>query len=118
VSFLNKEETTKIIKQLRGSKTLILGNHDRKRSKTWWHDVGFDEVIEYPICIGEFFWVSHEPMYMNTNMPYVNLHGHTHSTCAQSRQYFNVSVENIGYKPINLEYIKNLYKQGNENEPD
>lgn len=52
--------------------------------------------------------LSHEPLYVNKNMPYCNIHGHIHSLKYDSKSFFNVSVECINYKPINFEEIKKL----------
>lgn len=105
-SFLNKEKTAGIVSQLRGYKHLILGNHDRGRSRNWWLDVGFDEVSEHPIIYKDFFFLTHEPMYMNKHMPYVNVHGHIHSQKYEGKNYFNVSVEHWNYTPITFEQIR------------
>ncbi len=72
----------------------------------WWKNVGFDEVIEYPIIYNGFHILSHEPMYLNENMPYMNIHGHIHNLKYESKQFFNVSVECIDYIPISFEKIK------------
>ncbi|MDF2650900.1 MAG: metallophosphatase [Paenibacillus sp.] len=61
-SFLNKDKTADIVGRLNGTKFLILGNHDRGRTKKWWHEVGFDDVSEYPIIFKNFFILSHEPL--------------------------------------------------------
>jgi calcineurin-like phosphoesterase family protein len=42
-------------------------------------------------------------------MPYVNIHGHIHSKSMDGNQHINISVEQIGYKPINFECIKDKY---------
>ncbi|WP_127529500.1 metallophosphoesterase [Paenibacillus kobensis] len=105
-SFLNKEKTTAIVSRLNGYKHLILGNHDRGRSRTWWLDAGFDEVSEHPIIYKDFFFLSHEPMYMNKHMPYVNVHGHIHSQKYEGINYFNVSVEHWDYTPLTFEQIR------------
>lgn len=55
-SFLNKEATRAIVQRLHGYKTLILGNHDRGRSRRWWLEAGFDEVSEYPLIYKDFFF--------------------------------------------------------------
>lgn len=55
-SFLNKEATRAIVRRLHGYKTLILGNHDRGRSRRWWLEAGFDEVSEYPLIYKDFFF--------------------------------------------------------------
>lgn len=108
VSFYNKEKTTEIIKKLNGYKFLILGNHDNARSINWWKETGFDEVIKYSIIYNEFYILSHEPVYLNENMPYANIHGHIHHLKYDSKQFFNVSVECINYTPINFEDIKKM----------
>ena len=107
VSFYNKEKTQQIIKNLPGLKTLILGNHDRSRSSTFWRDIGFHNVYKYPIIFRDFYMVSHEPLYINSSMPYINIHGHLHSNNINNntKQYFNASVENINYTPILFESI-------------
>lgn len=107
-SFLNQEKTKAIVSRLNGYKVLILGNHDRGRSRQWWLDVGFDEVSEHPIIYKDFFFLSHEPMYMNKHMPYVNVHGHIHSQKYAGINYFNVSVEHWDYTPITFEQIRDL----------
>ncbi|OPA78507.1 phosphoesterase [Paenibacillus selenitireducens] len=105
-SFLNKEKTANIVNQLHGYKHLILGNHDRGRARSWWLDVGFDEVSEHPIIYKDFFFLTHEPMYMNKHMPYVNVHGHIHGQKYEGKNYFNVSVEHWEYTPITFEQIR------------
>jgi calcineurin-like phosphoesterase family protein len=106
VSFYNKEKTKEILDMLNGSKALILGNHDNERSTQWWYDVGFSEVYKYPIIYDNFYILSHEPIYLNENMPYANIHGHIHHLKYDSKQFFNVSVECINYTPIKFEDIK------------
>ena len=106
---MSKETLEKIIKNLPGKKILILGNHDRGRSPTWWHDVGFDEVYPYPVIYEGFYMLSHEPLYVNKNMPYVNVHGHTHGTSSDNPQQINVSVDVINFTPMPFEDIKDRF---------
>jgi calcineurin-like phosphoesterase family protein len=108
VSFYNKEKTKDIISKLSGYKTLIIGNHDKSRSISWWKDTGIEEIYQYPIIYNEFFVFSHEPIYLNENMPYANVHGHIHHLKYDSKQFFNVSVECIDYTPIDFERIKEI----------
>lgn len=116
VSFYNKEKTKEIISQLNGYKTLIIGNHDKARSLTWWKDTGIEEISQYPILYNEFYIFSHEPVYLNENMPYANIHGHIHHLKYDSRQFFNVSVECIDYTPIDFERVKEfILGNGNDN---
>lgn len=105
----NKEQVREYIQQLNGIKTLVLGNHDRSHSITWWSDMGLWEVVQYPIIYKEWFILSHEPVYLNQNMPYANIFGHVHAHknyVDYGKQGFCVCVERIGYKPIEWEEIR------------
>ena len=96
-----------ILNQLNGNKYLVKGNHD-VQSNEYYRSVGFVEVYEYPIIIKNFWILSHEPLYVNTNMPYANLFGHVHNSPiikTFSSQHYCVSVERIDYKPISFEEI-------------
>lgn len=106
VSFYNMEKTKEIINKLNGYKILIMGNHDKERTRNWWLDIGFDEVINYPIILDGFYILSHETQYLPEESVYVNIHGHTHSKSINKYFYVNVSVENIDYKPISFDEIK------------
>ncbi len=109
VSFYNKEKTKSILEMLNGNKILILGNHDKDRSSAWWRETGLDEVYQYPIVYNDFYILSHEPVYLSENMPYVNIHGHTHHLKYADKQFFNVSVECIGYTPISFDKVKEQF---------
>lgn len=113
-AFGNKEYIIDIISKLKGYKILILGNHDRSHSLSWWQSSGFNEVINYPVIYEEWFILSHEPLYINNSMPYANIFGHVHANPLYqdySSQSFCVSVERINYKPIALDEIINLMKK-------
>jgi calcineurin-like phosphoesterase family protein len=105
-SFLNFDATKDILARLNGYKILILGNHDRGRGRSWWLNAGFDEVSEYPLIYKDFFFLTHEPMYMNKHMPFVNVHGHIHGQKYEGNSYFNICVEHWDYKPLSFEEIK------------
>ncbi|KGE17608.1 phosphoesterase [Paenibacillus wynnii] len=105
-SFLNKEATKAILVRLNGYKILIMGNHDRGRGRDWWLDAGFAEVTAYPLIYKDFFFLSHEPMYMNKHMPFVNVHGHIHSQKYEGNSYLNICVEHWDYKPLTFEEIR------------
>lgn len=116
-AFANKERMRQYVQQLNGLKTLILGNHDRIRTIEWWKNVGFREVIPYPIIYRYWYILSHEPVYLDQDMSYINIFGHVHSDknyADYNSQRFCVSVERIGYKPIELNEI--LEKIGNGNQ--
>jgi len=112
-SFGGKSVIERMIKPMPGYKILIIGNHDRSHTEKWWREVGFDAVYSYPIILDEFFILSHEPLYVGPEMPYANIHGHTHSESSNNPQKFNVSVECINYKPILLEEVKEEIRKRN-----
>jgi len=60
-SFSNFEMIKKIFDQLKGRIILIAGNHDRRKTKSWWKRIGFEEVYYNPIVIGNMI-LSHEPV--------------------------------------------------------
>jgi len=103
-SFYNQERTAEILSELKGRKWLILGNHDR--SNVQWHlDAGFEKVYDTTIIIQEFAILSHKPVYLRKIGPFINIHGHLHSTSMNHENYFNVGVENNDYMPFNMEDI-------------
>ena len=105
-------ETANLISNLNGRKILIKGNHDKLKDHEY-IELGFEKVYDYPIIIDNFYIVSHEPMFMNNSMPYVNIFAHVHNNpiCSDfGKKHFCVSVErpNLNYTPINFEEIKRI----------
>ena len=103
------------LNSLNGTKFLVKGNHDTQDNQ-YYRDLGFKEVYDKPILLESFWILSHEPLYINENMPYANLFGHVHNnpiykTCS-SRSYC-VCVERIGYIPISFEAIKLAIQKAN-----
>lgn len=108
-----KEGIPYFASRLNGRKVLIRGNHDR--SKNLYREAGFQEVVSEQILppgiVGnkKTILLTHKPrMGLSTDM--VNIHGHIHDqlldpTIYQVDRYFNVSVENINYTPIELQEI-------------
>lgn len=104
----SKEETTRLCHALNGKKILVMGNHDIQTAR-WYRECGFYEVSAWPILYDTFWILSHEPLYVNENMPYANVFGHVHANPAYrdfSKQSFCVSVERIDYRPIDFEEIR------------
>ena len=96
-----------ILLQLNGIKYLVKGNHDIQ-SNEYYRNAGFAEVYDMPVLYGGFWILSHEPLYINENMPYANLFGHVHNSPIvkdYSRQHYCVSVERIDYCPIEFDEI-------------
>ncbi len=98
----SKEKTAEIINRLNGYKILVMGNHDRGRSISFWREIGFNEVSKYPIIVNSFFIFSHEPVGMSQFMPYLNVHGHIHGNDLNSKKHYNVSLDVINFEPIEL----------------
>lgn len=109
----SNNESENILLKLHGIKYLVKGNHDVKPNEHY-RGIGFLEVYDKPIILDEFWILSHEPLYVNENMPYANIFGHVHNSPlykTYSRQHYCVSVERIDYKPISFEQIKKIIKE-------
>jgi len=108
LSAYGKEKTAEICRSLNGEKYLVMGNHDNE-NELYYYDCGFSGVSRYPVIYKNFWILSHEPMYINTNMPYANIFGHVHANPVYSDfspQSFCVSAERINYTPIEFSEIK------------
>ena len=129
---------TEFVKQLRGYKVLVMGNHDKGASNykriitqdntqtrvgqnpvskrlfvynpTTIDNHLFDEVYAGPVFISEKILLSHEPI----NFPFgFNIHGHDHSNWdSDSSNSLNVCAELINYTPVNLNQIVKSGKLG------
>lgn len=107
-ALMSKDNIIDIGRQLKGRKTLILGNHEGASLKTY-YEAGFELISKYPIVINNFAIVSHTPLPISTNSPYVNIFAHVHddknykdvSSCG-----FCVSAERLNYTPILYEEVK------------
>lgn len=96
------------ISRLNGVKYLVRGNHDTAPNSHY-REIGFTEVYDLPVIFSEYWMLSHEPLYINRNMPYANIFGHVHNNPAYkdiSSRSFCVSAERIGYTPVSLEHIR------------
>lgn len=113
-SFYSKDVTKQIVSKLNGYKVLIMGNHDRARSVNWWQQVGFNEVIQFPIIIDSRYVLSHEPLEI---INLINIHGHVHNNSEYSdysESHGIVCVERNNYTPIALNKLIqkiNCYKE-------
>nr|WP_315102074.1 phosphoesterase [uncultured Catonella sp.] len=98
------------IPMLNGSKYLVKGNHDTF-DNNFYRTNGFTEVYDLPVIYKGFWILSHEPLYINNNMPYANIFGHIHGNpnyLSASSHGFCVSVERINYTPVSFETIQKV----------
>lgn len=80
--FIGRVEGWKeIYTQLPGKKILVRGNHDRKRSVSWWADNGFDFACDSMMFRN--IWLTHEPAHKllqeHLDNGVGNIHGHLHN---------------------------------------
>ena len=92
----------KCLKQLRGYKVLVLGNHDYGAMT---YKTCVDEVYEGILTISNRIIISHEPI----DLPFtLNIHGHTHNLPYQyDNLHLNMCAEAIDYTPVSLKTIIN-----------
>lgn len=105
--FGDKEMLSNICAQLNGRKIMLRGNHDLRRGKQSWQDIGFESVSDKTIMFQEDIVLSHEPIEVEEDV--LNIHGHIHNAILAEnfnpKNHFCVSVEMIDYVPITLEQI-------------
>jgi phosphoesterase len=105
--FCESDDEKRILSKLNGTKILIRGNHDFGTS-SFYRKAGFEDVYDMPVLYDGFFMLSHQPLYVNSNMPYANIFGHVHNNPMfkdYSKQHFCVSAERINYTPISYSEI-------------
>lgn len=92
------------MKQIRGYKILICGNHDAGATN---YTGVFDEVYTGPLMVGEKLLLSHEPV----DIEWVfNIHGHDHAGVGR-KNHLNCCVDasmkqfGIPFEPINMNQI-------------
>ena len=88
---------------------LFFSMKDDMYDSNYYRNNGFTEVYDLPVILDGFWMLSHEPLYVNKNMPYANIYGHVHNNPNYndySSHGYCVSVERIGYKPVSFEKIK------------
>lgn len=107
----SKAELKELLSKLNGHKYLILGNHDMRETEQWWRDVGFEEVFSFPIIYKKWYILSHEPLFLNEKIPYINIHGHIHQH-TMSGPYINASVEQTNFYPLSWKDIERKVKEG------
>lgn len=103
-----------IVRRLKGTKRLILGNHDTLAAIDY-NSVGFQKILGARVFDGILF--THYPIHpMSAGGDFKdgvrigriigNAHGHIHERDAPKGPYVNLSVEHTNYTPVSLEEVK------------
>lgn len=101
------KETLPLLNEIQCEKRLILGNHCTER-------LHISEYLPYFKDIHGMYkhssgmMLSHAPVHPLELRGRFNIHGHVHSATLPKEfwQYYNVSLENINFKPISLDEIR------------
>lgn len=95
----------KLLKKMKGTKHLILGNHD---------EYALDEYLEYFNKIHGFIkykgcaWLSHVPINPQQLRGKWNIHGHTHNWVSPDLRFINVAVEQLKGIPISWDALQHM----------
>lgn len=81
---------------------IVPGNHDFEKSVSPKVEdyLSMPNVKIKPMTVYKGFWVTHAPIHPSELRGKRNIHGHTHFDNIKDNDYYNVSMENIDYKPI------------------
>ena len=97
----------KMLGQLNGIKKLVKGNHDTYNVKNYLHY--FNDV--HGCYKMDDFLLSHIPMHESQKYRFKgNIHGHMHGKSLPDPFYYNVSCEQINFRPIPFYVIKQHYE--------
>jgi calcineurin-like phosphoesterase family protein len=98
-------EKLPLLKKLKGTKHLILGNHDEFTLETY--KPYFNKIHGFVRYKG--MWLSHAPIHPQELRGKVNVHGHNHKNVIPDERYICVSVEQVNGKPKSLDEIRGMY---------
>lgn len=95
---------------LNGQKRLIVGNHDKLKSKVLQN--GFEKIEYWKGFSKENFTCTHVPHELGALRDGAyNVHGHIHNNLREDSHYINVCVEHTQYTPIHMDTILEEIKQ-------
>lgn len=106
----HRVDTADFLSKAKGKKHLILGNHDNFPMSFY---EGYFNSIKvskrFTLSDGTKLMLSHYPIHDFSLHGFdVNVHGHIHDKVILDNKYKNVSVENIGFCPIEIEGVMKL----------
>lgn len=97
-----------LLKKMKGSKHLILGNHDKFSLEVYaqyFNKIhGFDKYKNKA-------WLSHSPIHPNELRGKWNVHGHVHQNIVDDLRYISVCVEAVSGKPISWDDLLILMEE-------
>lgn len=103
VGLTNWTHLSRILSALNGTKILIKGNHDGAKLSQYaqhFKDVRGSHVLDK-------FILTHIPIHPDSLSRWkCNIHGHVHTNTYKDKRYYNVSVENINFRPISFDVIR------------
>lgn len=105
VTFDYGDDFCLLMSRLRGSKRLILGNHDIIKGTKLISF--FKKVSLWRLFKDENFVCSHIPLHPDQMRKVdFNVHGHIHERTMPDARYLNVCVEQTNYTPVSMEELK------------
>lgn len=110
---MSKEDAIKVLKQLKGKKILLRGNHDKYVGQKDF-DSCFESIHDYlqitrdkqQIILCHYPIIDFAGMFYGSKMIY----GHIHNKYIPHKNMYCVSVECVNYEPVTLEEIEEIYK--------
>lgn len=102
---MNPKKVKLFADRLKGSKRLIIGNHDLMQRNSQYYDA-FKKIMLWRLFKSEGFIATHIPL-KKSQMRHavVNAQGHIHDRKMKSPIYFNCCVEHHDYTPIPMDVI-------------
>lgn len=100
-----------IFPKLNGDIVLIKGNHDKAKLSLYadyFRDVRSEVMLKHPKTLKKIIF-SHRPIFLGEyDEASLNVHGHIHDKVLEDHRYFNVSVEQLNYRPIAWEELTQM----------
>ena len=104
VGFGTIDELKKLLAKLNGTKILVMGNHDVRRSYKAWQEIGFSEVYKKKLIINNLV-LTHEPI-QDLEENQINVFSHIHNKpledIFEKNSHICVSCEVVDYTPMSL----------------
>jgi calcineurin-like phosphoesterase family protein len=129
-AFCGVKKAEEILRELKGHKVLIQGNHDWHIKPHRWLDIGFEKVLNtltieqggYRFRMSHFPYKSHNVDKRSYDEQLIDdgdpntylLHGHVHNAwkVSDNKRMINVGVDVHGYRPVKLDDIVKLVEGG------